>query len=63
MKELSGEQKAAILVVLLGEETSSKMLEHLSKRDVARIAREIADLGRSNRIYLAPSWKNITSVR
>lgn len=43
--QLSGEQKAAILVVMLGEEASGKMLEHLSKRDVARIAREVADLG------------------
>ena len=42
---LSGERRAAILVVLLGREVSAELLKHLSKRDVARIAREVADLG------------------
>jgi len=42
---LSGERKSAILVVLLGQEVSGKLFQHLSKRDVARIAREVADLG------------------
>jgi flagellar motor switch protein FliG len=42
---LSGEQKAAVLVVLLGQEVSGKLFRHLSKRDVARIAREVAELG------------------
>ena len=39
---LSGEEKAAMLVVLLGEETSGRMFQHLSKREVAKIARQIA---------------------
>jgi len=42
---ISGEQKAAILVVLLGDQASSQLFRHLSKRDVARIAREVAELG------------------
>lgn len=42
---LSGEQKAAILILLLGEQVSGEMLKHLSKRDVARIAREVARIG------------------
>ena len=42
---MSGDRKSAILVVLLGQEVSGKLLRHLSKRNVARIAREVADLG------------------
>jgi flagellar motor switch protein FliG len=42
---MSGERKAAILVVMLGEQVSGELLKHLSRREVARIAREIAQLG------------------
>lgn len=42
---LSGEEKAAILVVVLGEKVSGRMFGHLSKREVAKIARRIAELG------------------
>ena len=42
---IPGERKAAILVVMLGEQVSGELLKHLSRREVARIAREIAQLG------------------
>ena len=42
---LSGVQRAAILVVLLGEQATAQLFQHLSKREVAKIAREVADLG------------------
>lgn len=45
ISKLSGERKAAILVVLLGEEVSGGLFEHMSKREVAKIAREVAELG------------------
>jgi flagellar motor switch protein FliG len=41
----SGLRKTAILAVLLGEEVSGQLFRHLTKREVARIAREIAQLG------------------
>ncbi len=43
--KLSGDTKAAILIVLLGEEVSGAMFKHLSRREVARIARKVAQLG------------------
>ncbi len=45
LDELSGARKTAILFVLLGEDVASRLLQHLSKREVARIAKEIAELG------------------
>lgn len=45
LKGLSGERKAAILTVLLGQEAAGQMFRHLSKRDVAKIAREVSGLG------------------
>jgi flagellar motor switch protein FliG len=42
---LSGDQKAAILVLLLGEQVTGEMFKHLSQREVARIAREVSQLG------------------
>ena len=45
VEKLTGEQRAAILVVLLGEQTSAQLFRHLSKREVAKIAREVAALG------------------
>ncbi len=43
--ELSYERKAAILVLLLGEQANGAILKQLSPRDVARLARQIANLG------------------
>lgn len=45
MQKLSGERKAAMLMVLLGEELSDTLFSHLSKREVAKIAREVAEMG------------------
>jgi flagellar motor switch protein FliG len=42
---LSGERRAAILVLLLGEPVAAELLRHLSPHDAARIAREIAATG------------------
>lgn len=42
---IPGERKAAILVVMLGEQVSGELLKHLTRREVARIAREVAQLG------------------
>lgn len=41
----SGTRKAAILVVLLGDKVAAPLLQQLSRREVARIAREVAELG------------------
>jgi flagellar motor switch protein FliG len=38
-------KKAAILMVLLGEETAGKLLQHLPRGQMTRIAREVATLG------------------
>jgi flagellar motor switch protein FliG len=43
--KLSGEKRAAILILLLGEQAAGELFKHLSRRDVARIAREVAQLG------------------
>ncbi|MBL8144680.1 MAG: flagellar motor switch protein FliG [Acidobacteria bacterium] len=43
--ELSGLRKAAILTVLLGEDTSSEIFKHLGEEEIERIAREVATLG------------------
>ena len=45
MSELPGPRKAAILVVLLGDEVGGKLLRHLPREQVALVAREIASLG------------------
>ena len=45
LEGLSGDRKAAILVVLLGEEATRPLLRSLSKREVARIAREAVARG------------------
>ncbi|ANM30524.1 hypothetical protein ABI59_14495 [Acidobacteria bacterium Mor1] len=42
---LSGPQRAAIVMAVFGEEIAEQMLPHFSKRDVARIAKEMADMG------------------
>ena len=44
-RQLSRDRKAAILIVLLGEQVSGSLFKHLSRREVARIAREVAELG------------------
>lgn len=45
LAKLDNERKAAMLIVLLGEEASERMFAHLSKREIAKLAREIAELG------------------
>jgi flagellar motor switch protein FliG len=40
--EMPGSKKAAMLLVLLGEETSSNLLKHLSEEEVQTISKEIA---------------------
>jgi flagellar motor switch protein FliG len=43
--DLAGPRKAAILFVLLGEDTAGKLMQHLSREQVTKVAREIASLG------------------
>ncbi|HEU4402297.1 MAG TPA: FliG C-terminal domain-containing protein [Candidatus Polarisedimenticolia bacterium] len=43
--ELTGMRKAAVLMILLGEEVAGKLIKHLSPEQAARIAREVATLG------------------
>ncbi len=43
---IPGSRKAAILMVLLGEEVASRLFQHLPRAHVASIAREVADLRR-----------------
>lgn len=42
---LRGPRKAAILMVLLGDEVAGKLLRHLPRAQMARLAREVAELG------------------
>ncbi len=42
---LSGARKAAIVMMAIGEETSSKMFKYLQEEEIERIAREVASLG------------------
>ena len=42
---LNGPQRAAIVLAVFGEELAEQMLPHFSKRDVARIAKEVAEMG------------------
>lgn len=42
---VEGARKAAILMVLLGEETSSRILQHFDEREILAIGREVAGLG------------------
>ncbi len=42
---IPGARKAAILMVLLGEDTAGKLLQHLPRGQMSRIAREVVDLG------------------
>ena len=43
-KKLTGSQKAAILMVILGEETSASVLRELEEDEVQRIGKEIASI-------------------
>jgi flagellar motor switch protein FliG len=45
VSDIPGPRKAAILVVLLGEEVGGRLLRHLPREQVAIVAREIATLG------------------
>ena len=47
-KQLSGKQKAAILMVLLGDETSANLFRSLKEEEAQDIAKEIASLGHIN---------------
>lgn len=42
--DLTGPRKAAILMVLLGEEVAAKLFRHLSREEMAAVAREVAAL-------------------
>ena len=42
---LSGVRKAAILLLLLGEEVSGAIFRHLREEEIERIAKEVAALG------------------
>ncbi|HJY05511.1 MAG TPA: hypothetical protein VJ323_04295, partial [Bryobacteraceae bacterium] len=42
--KLTGMQKAAVLMVILGEETSAAVLRELDEEEVQRIGREIASI-------------------
>ncbi len=44
--ELSGLKKAAVLTLLVGEDTASQVFKHLTEDEIERIAREVATIGR-----------------
>jgi flagellar motor switch protein FliG len=44
--EYAGARKAAVLTLLLGEESSTQIFKHLNEEEIERIAREVATLGR-----------------
>src|ERR1044071_9371898 len=37
-------RKAAMLLIVLGEQTSAEMLQHLSEEDVQKVSREVAKI-------------------
>lgn len=45
MARLSGTKKAAIIIVMLGDENASKIFQHLSKEEVKKLGIEVAQLG------------------
>ncbi|OFW47150.1 MAG: flagellar motor switch protein FliG [Acidobacteria bacterium RIFCSPLOWO2_12_FULL_67_14b] len=45
-KPISGARKAAIIMMALGEEASSKLFKHLQEEEIERIAKEVASLGK-----------------
>ena len=45
-KAMSGARKAAIVMMTLGEEVSSRLFKHLQEDEIERIAREVASLGK-----------------
>jgi len=45
-KPLTGARKAAIVMMALGEEHSSKLLRHLDEHEIERIAREVSAIGK-----------------
>lgn len=44
-KPMSGARKAAIVMMAIGEETSSKLFKFLQEEEIERIAREVASIG------------------
>ncbi len=44
--DLSGVKKAAILTLLVGEDTASQVFKYLSEEEIERIAREVATIGK-----------------
>ena len=42
MEVLPTLRKAAMLLIVLGEQTASEMMEHLSEDDVQKVSREVA---------------------
>jgi flagellar motor switch protein FliG len=45
-KPLSGTRKAAIVMMALGEDISSKLLRHLDEHEIERIAKEVGSIGK-----------------
>ena len=44
LETLSNLRKAAMLLIVLGEETSSSIMQHLSEDEVQKVSREVAKL-------------------
>ena len=44
-KEFSGPEKAAVLLMSLGEDAASKVLEHMDEREIQNIGNYMASLG------------------
>ena len=42
---ISGARKAAIIMMVLGEERSGKVFKHLQEDEIERVAREVAAMG------------------
>lgn len=58
---LAGVRKAAVLLVLLGEEMASQIYRHLPQQDLERVTQAIAELE-----YIDPQprwrcWRSITA--
>ena len=45
-EEISGLRKAAVLMVLLGDEASAAVFQHLQEDEIQEISREISKLGK-----------------
>ncbi len=58
---LAGVRKAAVLLVLLGEEMASQIYRHLPQQDLERVTQAIAELEYIDPQTALACWRNITA--